>query len=1029
MSEIIGQYIRVRDKRNTNAQPIWIYRNNYGEELFNEYYNNRRYDAEIFDNKQILSGYKFEFIVNDNVSGAYDGPHHAIYLNFNNEPASERGYYNRIKYYVDQFMPTTTRFIGIPFASEDGTEFRYLYIDIENCIDYDSFSNRIQSLIDIVNENGYDGIAEGTLPEFSTFSINFGQNDAYVFGKKPTMTIYDLEDFEGSNNCFINSLKFLDIDNDTNDFSLENYISILKLNKAPVKIITNSGSIRQYKGSCKVTSRYINEDILWEGENYEYKFLYDNEHICLISGFKNLTADFKRRCFINNENKSSYWNRNNPYFQYKNDRKQCILAIDFEATYDKYYRTIPYSFSACIIDSSDLQSLVDEDINGISYDSEVFKDLELLKHIYEIGDENYLRSKIVEILNDKNVDYKIISFNGANYDFHILKRMMVEAKIKETMFMADSSIICGKIMYRHSILDVRKISGGSLDDCCTAYKIFNKKDKDLVSHDEVQEKFNSMSEVDFYKWIINDKSNKKYNDLDVVSLLVLYGKLERVFDNTIKKDIDWRDCCTISGISKEIFDYTVSSKKIKLSGLPEELYYKIKQDIPAGRVQCNKIGIDIGEFNCPDCCSLYPYVCQLMPVYFPCGDIICTDVYVADKLGFYICDIDQSNLAIDKKIYCNKTKVENDWRYSNILLDKCIDTAKIDLLKKYGCSVKIHRGWYFTDKIANYELFEEFTNFRNIKDAEDAKPSSLRNGALREMMKAMMNCITGKLFQSIYEKTTVCISLKQWTDAEKISINERRVEITKNKIVDATFLYAINDRVNVEITSNIEKELKKSRIYIGAFIYSYSQIHMYESVLSKVNFDNTDTDSCHMTSIEFNKWLEYASRTNVPVWDHMNIKHPLYVQNSKIFGSFECELAKYKYNKKEIDLRVSTRYIAGKKMYMYINDSGYKMTFKGIGKRDKIIDLIDDEADKEKNEKLYKSGDLIAVGDNPKLFFDTLFNNKKASVVGFSMERNRRDTLKNNAFDIVINYAPKTITLHKLDCKDTEGKCTCYSPF
>jgi hypothetical protein len=1020
MAEIIGQYIKVRSRVNSNAEPIWIYRNDYGEELFNRRYNNRRYDSEVFDNKQILSGYKFEFIVGEGVSGSYDGPHHTIYLNFTNEPATSRGYYNRIKYYVEQFMPSTTRFIGIPFESVSG-EFIYLNVDINNFIDYDTFTDRLQSLIDIVNDNGYDQVAENTTPEFSTFSINFGQDDAYVFGRMPSLTIYNLEDFTGNNNCFINSLKFLNIDNDTDDFSLQNYINILRLNNAPVKVVTNSGSLKQYKGRCKVSSRYIREDVLYEVENYKYVFLYDNEHICLTKGFKDLIADCKRRCFIDDE-KHTYWNKNNPYFKNTVARSKCILAIDFEATYDKYYRTIPYSFSACIIDKCDLQNLVDEDNAKNAYDSEEFKDLELLKHIYEVGDENYLRGKIIEILNDKNFDYQIISFNGANYDFHILKKMMIEGKIKETMFMADSSILCGQIMYRHDILDVRKISGGSLDKCCTDYKIFNRKAKDLVSHDEIQNKFNSMNSVDFYDWVLNENSNKRYNDLDVVSLLVLYGKLNEVFSTTIKKDILWQSKCTISGISKEIFDYTVNSKKIQLSGLPQELYYKIKEDIPAGRVQCNTISVSTGEWNCPDACSLYPYVCQLMPVYFPCGKIISTDVYVEDKLGFYICDIDQSNLAIDKKIYCNKTKIENDWRYTDILENKCIDTPKIDLLRKYGCNVKIHRGWYFTDKVANYELFEEFTNFRNIKDAEDAKCGNERNGALREMMKAMMNCITGKLFQSIYEKTTVSITLKQWNEGKKISNNEREVRIS-NKVVNATFLYSVGEKVNVEVNSNIEKELEKSRIYIGAYIYSYSQIHMYESVLSKVNFDNTDTDSCHMSSSEFNKWLEYATTTNVPIWSHMNIKHPLYSEDSKIFGSFECELQKYKYNGKEIDLRRSTRYIAGKKMYMYINDNGYKMTFKGIGKNDKIVSTVID--DKVKNEESFKSDQLIRVGNNPKLFFDTLFNNKKVSVVGFSMERNKRTTLKNDAFDIIINYAPKTITLHKLDCRDKTDKCTC----
>lgn len=1034
MEEHPAQYFRVTSKRNPREAAKWIYNSEYGNALFNRKYNNANYDVQYFEGKDELSGYNFDFIADYRdstglITGNYDGPHRNVYLTFENNPSSDRAFYNRMVAYVNQMFPESASYVGIPFIGKNDYPI-YLNISVAELINYETFRERLDQIIDVVNADGYDEIAINTTNETDAFRITFLYGDAYVFGSKPSMTIYDLEDFSGKENCFLNSLRFLGITNDTKDFSLQNYIDILRINNAPVKIVTNSGLVKlDGHGRCVVNEINIIENILYQSSiPYKYKFLYDNEHICKINGFKKLLADCRLKRFtykVDNKDKG-YWTKDNPYFvrEYKEDY---ILAIDFEATYDKFYKTVPYSFSACIMRKSNLQNLVDIDNRGVKYGSDEFNDLQIVNFIYEVGDESYLRTKIVEILREKHRRYKIISFNGCNYDFHILKKMLIEAKISETLFMADSSILCGKIMYVHEILDVRKISGSSLEDCCIAYKIFNKKEKELVSHDEVQSKFNELSTSEFYDWILTNTDNKRYNDLDVLSLLILHGTLCRIFSQTIKKEIDWDSRCTISGIAKEIFDYTVKSKKIHLSGLPEELYYAIKSDCPAGRVQCNTISKESGRFRCPDCCSLYPYVCQLMDnAYFPCGKINETDKYIEGKLGFYFCDIDQSNLPVEKKIYCNKTKIENDWRYNGILLNKCIDTAKIEFLKENGCKVNIIRGWYFDDKIANYELFEEFSEFRKIKDTEDGKPSALRNGALREMMKAMMNCITGKLFQSIHEKTTMSVGLNEWNDGKKISENEREV-IVKNKIFKATFLYSLNDKVVVEILNDIEKSLSESRIYLGAFIYSYSQIHMYKHALSKINFDNTDTDSVHMREFEFNKWLEYATTTNVPVWAHMNIIHPLYSENTKIFGSFECELKSYKCGGKCINLIQSTRYLCGKKQYCYINDEGYKLTFKGIGRRDKVINniILDN---KEENEKLYKS-DLITVGDDPKSFFEELMNNGKASVVGFQMERNRRDTLKNNAFDIVINYAPKTITLHKLDCKDTEGKCTCYGPF
>ena len=71
-------------------------------------------------------------------------------------------------------------------------------------------------------------------------------------------------------------------------------------------------------------------------------------------------------------------------------------------------------------------------------------------------------------------------------------------------------------------------------------------------------------------------------------------------------------------------------------------------------------------------------------------------LYKKDKIGFYYCDIDQSNLKKSNlpNIYAFKTEIENNWGTNEILKDYLISNVMIDLLLKYNCKVTIKKGFY-----------------------------------------------------------------------------------------------------------------------------------------------------------------------------------------------------------------------------------------------------------------------------------------------------------------------------------------------
>jgi hypothetical protein len=102
-----------------------------------------------------------------------------------------------------------------------------------------------------------------------------------------------------------------------------------------------------------------------------------------------------------------------------------------------------------------------------------------------------------------------------------------------------------------------------------------------------------------------------------------------------------------------------------------------------------------------DVCSLYPYVMGIAPNYYPCGEIVETANFKPDKLGFYWCNINQSELK--KKNLMNiipkKCKGENDWEFEGDLTNYYLSTVDIELLQKYNVKLEIKNGIYFTDKI------------------------------------------------------------------------------------------------------------------------------------------------------------------------------------------------------------------------------------------------------------------------------------------------------------------------------------------
>ncbi len=551
--------------------------------------------------------------------------------------------------------------------------------------------------------------------------------------------------------------------------------------------------------------------------------------------------------------------------------------------------------------------------------------------------------------------FKLVSFNGANFDNLVLYKRLCQLfpeSIREPIFNGNQ-LLDFKINGRHSMFDIRKHLIGTLKKNCDDFgiKSFCKKD---ISHQYAQSCYENGKLLDELngKW---GEELEEYNNYDVLSLGLLYYRYQQALSKVecLKKYCkELYKFRTIGSLIFDIFRENLSSKNIKLPLLNLKQYKDMQASKVAGRVELFNGKCKISYRVCSlDVCSLYPYICSIAPLYFPCGEIKTfrkftkrVENIIRDKIYFAYCDIDQSNL-IKKNfplIYPEKTKIKNDWKTKKVLKNYLISKPIIKLLKKHKCKVKIKNGFYFTHKEKNYKFFNFLHDLKNIKNAQDdlrRKKDPAYNNALREVVKLMSNAISGKVIEGLH-----CEKIEQVN-------TQKYLKLKHDKNVErVTAINIIGNKVFCSYKVNEESLLKRQRpIYLGCLIYDYAKAYMYDhcySHVGKISLIYTDTDAAKMGIDAFNKWdKEYANKTLVPHWkeiekiDERYKTHKLYENNSKVYGSFEEELNEN--NKGGI--------FTNKKCWLVI-DGGYdyknkklinKFGFKGVSKQDLYLNNLD----------------------------------------------------------------------------------------
>ena len=517
--------------------------------------------------------------------------------------------------------------------------------------------------------------------------------------------------------------------------------------------------------------------------------------------------------------------------------------------------------------------------------------------------------KFIEYIleKQKSVAFTFIGFNNSNFDNFILLNALLRFQSDNEysvggIFYNGSQLLNFKMSGRHETFDVRKHLVGSLKRNCESFKI-GCCAKTSMDHNYMQALHDDGKLMEYLEGPDKEKLIE-YNEHDVLATAILFFRYKEALMSIPMMRQSGENLTmhkTIGSMIFKVFSNRASSANIELPKLSYEHYKAISSYKIAGRVELFNGIQDIQEkIASTDVCSLYPYVMAIKDVYYPSGEIVEVDSYQGpDQIGFYYCDIDQSNLAAKNlpMIYARKTEDENQWDYNGVLQDYFISTEMICLLLEFECKVEIKRGIIFSEKVKSCDMFSFVLPLMAEKNKQDelaATDSPDYNPALRECMKLLMNAPSGKVIEGLHlEKTE---SVETYNDYKEIS----------DKAVNINVINSIGDKVFVTYTVDEEKECAKNQkpIYLGNLIYDYSKAYMYRNSYSKIGKDKllyTDTDASKMRFTDFLKWKEWIDTENVivPHWpeiedvDARYKTHKIYQSDSKVFGSFEDEMQKF----------------------------------------------------------------------------------------------------------------------------------------
>lgn len=538
--------------------------------------------------------------------------------------------------------------------------------------------------------------------------------------------------------------------------------------------------------------------------------------------------------------------------------------------------------------------------------------------------------------------FKLVAYNGSGFDHILLFKYLVQGGYSVINHPnASGRVYNMKFWIPHnnssktptfSILEVWDPMLFIMKSLNDASRDFGFKEKKLpYDHEEVQKFYSQGLLKQFLQE--NEKLIVSYNSQDVTLLKNFTEKLiDTIHQITNISKYDILNTPTISALCYKIWNK--GNKFITNAAPSVDIDEKIRSASVGGRVE-GVPGIYHGEFVMRDVVSLYPTV--MKNNYFPCGNILIAkseeqllEYWSKGLLGFLNIRYDQTSLSTEhtilperiEKLYWIKGQGQG-----------FVPRVTVELLQKYNADIEIIPdedgvyGIFWSDQGKVFEDYvKQLENKKNEQDLFKKNKDPKYNQSLREMLKLMLNSLSGKVIQKQFKRiTNMAKSEKEFVEL----LDHLREGDYKNWTDKRMAITPLGKNIAFVEYTDKDRYVKPKPSQLGVFIYAYARAYMFEQVFSKTHVYYTDTDSAVISKE-----------------DDLKLENSLKPDNrDKVFGDLELEEGIYRID--ENTVKTTTDFdivlvIAPKIYALYKGNYVAKYRVKGVKKTDEFYDPDDD---------------------------------------------------------------------------------------
>jgi len=559
--------------------------------------------------------------------------------------------------------------------------------------------------------------------------------------------------------------------------------------------------------------------------------------------------------------------------------------------------------------------------------------------------------------NDSRVCY---SWNGSRFDNWIALKLIKkyfkrQVWIKGTIINSANELLVFTIEMNNKRLifkDPKKLFSVPLNDAADLFNIGCLKES--MDHNLIEKHYYENTLYDYIESNRDKLISYVRQDTKMLSKIV-----EHIMSIYSKDNVDSIKVLTRSVASTYIWMRSLGADINLLKSVTIEPYVKIAgirysdliSEAIGGRTQCVKQG-EFDGVTVIDVNSMYPFVCA--ENYYPCGEIIETNEYVPDKLGFY--EVEVSDQISPNVVPFRKDGSVYDWNYKGSFV-KWITSVDLEQLNKY----KVIRGFYWTEKTRKY--YDKFMTDKYIqrKGVDRSSPMNMH-------IKLLMNSVTGAIFQHGFREM-VHIGAK--SDIE--SLSKKYADI-----IDIIGIQDLNSEENIvtfkpkkldpnDSKIKAQKEFCRGAItnkpwILTAFTYSYARKLLRDKWI-QLEKDGCEVLYCDTDSLAFINHRDYP------------------IESSKELGGWKVECR----NKRAVFYKSKIYGIRnyGENMSNQIVD---KIRVKGLGRYDYIINKPLSSITYQEKAELYRE----AVNNSRTVEYEDLrdlLNGKPIWTINFYMRR------------------------------------------